>query len=272
MVDLAQAMESAHAILAEAKAEFNPVATISLFSGGHDSTVVTHLFRKEIDYIFHINTGIGIPQTNEFVRRASRDMGVELIEAVTPPEVYEDFLRRGNIGFPGPSGHQAIYWYLKQQRLRELRRRFINNPRKERVLYVTGIRTAESSRRMQRKMSVPIRREGSIVWVSPILEWDGRLMNRYFDAHPDCPRNEVSDLLHRSGECLCGAFAKSAELDEIAVFYPEVAQRIRRLECELEEAGAKNVKWGGQSRRSQVVPGPLCSGCVSDEGDDDSDQ
>ncbi len=111
-------------------------------------------------------------------------------------------------------------------------------------------------------------REGSIVWVSPLVNWTALDLNTYRIMHPDVPRNEVSDLLHMSGECLCGSFAHSNELDEIALWFPEVAAEIRALEVEVLATGRFpeyrcRWGWGGdretlrRSRRS----GRLCSSC-----------
>ena len=62
----------------------------------------------------------------------------------------------------------------------------------------------------------------------------------YF-AHYGVPRNPVVDLIHKSGECLCGAFAKPNELREIEYWYPEVGKRIRDLEAKVRAAG---FPWG----------------------------
>lgn len=272
MLDLAPALERAHQTVGDAYRQHGIWPTVSLFSGGNDSTVSTHLTRRYLDAAAHINTGTGIPATTQFVRDTCKTWDLDLAELVTPPEVYEQFLfdpeslrvnpgkplRRG---FPGPSGHQAVYYYLKQRRIRELRARYVQR-RGDRVVFITGIRAAESSRRMGRAMSAPVRREGSIVWVSPILHFTSEMMNAY-RAEYHVPRNPVADILHRSGECLCGAFAKSEELAEIELWFPEVGARIRGLERRLEAAGVAACKWGGQDRHGTTEAGPLCSSCTT---------
>lgn len=228
---------------------------IALFSGGHDSTAATHVSRGEVDCAAHIVTGTGIPATTTYVEERCADWGIPLVKLETPPEVYEQWVMRGP-GFPGPSAHQSVYYYLKQQRLRELRRRFGD------VVFVTGIRRSESDRRMRRKLAVPERREGRITWRNPILDWTATDVSRYL-ADEGIPRNPVVDLLHRSGECLCGAFAKRAELVELRLWFPEVAERIDALEARARSAGLTNCYWGGQtaSHIPTYNPDQLCWTC-----------
>jgi len=56
-------------ILERAFDEHNPVAAFALFSGGHDSLVSTHHAMQDdrVDAVVHVNTGIGIPETRQFV-------------------------------------------------------------------------------------------------------------------------------------------------------------------------------------------------------------
>jgi hypothetical protein len=86
------------------------------------------------------------------------------------------------------------------------------------------------------------------------------------------PLNEVTEHIHMSGECLCGAYAKPGELDEIGFFYPETAAKLRALEQEAVAAGIPACRWGqkppGQTNSSSAA-GRLCSSCVAIPGQDD---
>src|SRR5690606_32380503 len=103
-------------------------------------------------------------------------------------------------------------------------------------LFIAGRRRAESARRKSRELP-EFEREGSIVWVSPLVHWTNDDMAEYRRRFPDCPRNEVSDMIHMSGECLCGAFAGPNELEEIGFFFPDVKAEIHALEAEVKAAG-----------------------------------
>lgn len=265
VVPIHEKAEQSRALLQSAIEEYSPEAVCGLFSGGNDSTVVMHVVRPLLTHVVHVNTGIGIEQTRQFVRDQAVEMGLPLIEEY-PPEgcTYEDTIMRW--GFPGPAGHRVVYNRLKERALRKVRKRFITNGRKQRVIFASGIRRHESQRRMP--LNKPIERVGSIVWVNPLFEWNSDDMADYRKVFTDVPRNEVADNLHMSGECLCGAFARPGELDEIEFFYPETAAHIRELEKMVEAAGHKACKWGVRPPKSahgtsmkREAPGPLCSDC-----------
>ena len=141
------------------------VAAIAiLFSGGNDSTVLAHLFRTRASHAIHINTGIGIEQTREFVRTTCADWKLPLIEK-TPPagSTYRELVL--DQGFPGPGHHWKMYQRLKERGLRAARRDLVARPRSERVVFLAGRRRDESKRRM----NIPeMERSGSTVWVSPL--------------------------------------------------------------------------------------------------------
>lgn len=237
-------------------------AVCLLFSGGNDSTTLAHLFKGRADYAVHVNTGIGIEQTRTFVRDTCKTWGLPLIEESPPPGgTYEELVI--DQGFPGPAQHFKMYQRLKERALRNVRRRFVDNPRKERVLFVAGRRRQESKRRQD----IPeVERVGSTVWASPLANWDNADMNAYRAAH-DVPRNMVSDLIHMSGECLCGSFAKPHELEEIGYWFPDVREHIERLECKVRKAGHPEEKchwgWGAYRDRKASKSGPMCSSCVA---------
>ena len=133
--------------------------------------------------------------------------------------------------------------------------------RMDRIVLSTGIRTQESARRM-RLHAVPTRRDGAKVWVNPITNLSAYDVGDYIELN-GLRRNPVVDKLHRSGECLCGALARPEELDEIALWYPDVAARIRDLERQCFERNLP-YQWGSKEVK---VPDPnqlylpLCQSC-----------
>lgn len=232
------------------------IATCILFSGGNDSTVLAHLFRQRATHAIHCNTTIGIEQTRQFVRDTCKEWGLPLMEEIAPTTYRELVIDQG---FPGPGHHFKMYQRLKERGLRQARRKLVKNPRSQRVLFIAGRRKAESKRRE----GIPEHeREGSIIWASPLANWEKLDLNTYRKMFPDVPHNEVSDLLHMSGECLCGSFAKPDELEEIRYWFPAVAEEIDALEKEVAAAGhpEEKCKWGyRKGPRSKV--GMMCSGC-----------
>jgi len=71
-----------------------------------------------------------------------------------------------------------------------------------------------------------------------------------------------------SGECLCGAFAKPNELEEIAFWFPDVAQEIHDLEHEVAATGKfkpERCRWGWGHQKGAPEgqkAGGFCSSCT----------
>lgn len=248
-----------------------------LYSGGNDSTILTHLFKGSADFAVHINTGIGIEDTRQFVRDTCKAWDLPLIEE--RGDSYRDLVIAH--GFPGPAHHFKMYQRLKERGLRKVRNRLVKHPYRERVLFIAGRRRQESERR---KDIPKHERDGSIVWASPLVSWTDEDMATYREMFPDVPRNPVSDHLHMSGECLCGAFAKPNELDEVGFFYPDVAVEIRGLEAEVAAAGnvpPARCRWGWgsdkEARKRDAAPKAgwrtyeYCATCGKDQGTDIDD-
>lgn len=234
-----------------------------LYSGGNDSTCLAHLFRDRADFALHANTTIGIEETRQFVRDTCRDWGLELREYFPDKGcTYAELVIQH--GFPGPALHYKMYQRLKERALRTARRDVVKHPYKERIVFLAGRRRTESSRRA----NVPeFERFGSTVWIAPMVNWTKTDLYTYREWAGDVPRNRVSDLIHMSGECLCGAFAHKDELAEIEMFFPNVAQEIRQLENMVRLAGHPDHKckwgWGATERTKGSIPlsGPMCSSC-----------
>lgn len=242
-------------------------AACILFSGGNDSTTLAHLFKGRADVAIHANTGIGVAQTREFVRRTCGAWQVPLIEKSPPAgSTYRELVLER--GFPGPGQHFKMYQRLKERCLRQARAELVANPRKERVLFLAGRRRTESARRA----AVPASgREGSVVWASPLVLWTKPDLNTYRLMQGDVPVNEVSDLIHMSGECLCGSFAEKDELEMVGMWFPEVRAQIEALEAEIadrEDIPEIRRKWGWGAYRADPTAlkrrsrsGPLCTSC-----------
>lgn len=244
-------------------------ATVVLFSGGNDSTTLAHLFRRDVDYFAHANTTIGIEDTRDFVRNVAEEFGVPLIERKPPRESDQYRALVLDRGFPGPAMHFKMFQRLKERALEQIQRELVSNPRKERVVFIAGRRRDESARRWQ----VPaMERRGSRVYVSPLVNWTKLDLNTYRLIAGDVPRNKASDLIHMSGECLCGAFAAPGERDEIDQWFPLALAEVRELEALIADRDdipehRKTWGWGADPAKKALdgaapsKSGLLCSSC-----------
>lgn len=249
------------AVIESAVAEHQPAAVFAMFSGGHDSVCSTHVAAQHPSFtgVLHINTGIGIDATRDYVRQTCRDFGWPLTERYPPDGLYERrCLKHGMPG--GPIQHGIMYQLLKDDQIRAHVREY-KRFKGDRVGLVTGARTHESERRM-RIHPEPVRRERAQLWINPILDWTATDVNRYMAEH-GIPRNPVVDKLHRSGECLCGALARPEELDEVGFWFPDVAKRLRDLEHACYQR-ALPYRWGS-TPSVPINPAqpmlPLCRDC-----------
>jgi 3'-phosphoadenosine 5'-phosphosulfate sulfotransferase (PAPS reductase)/FAD synthetase len=268
-------IDNAVALLQEVIREHKPTNVFGLFSGGHDSLsstfVTSHL--PEFTAAVHINTGIGIARTRQFVHDTCQEECWKLIElkasentntkGASDPQNYRDFVLK--YGFPGPAGHGMMYVRLKERALQRLARMFNASARgkeKRRILLVAGCRSQESKRRMGNTQIVQVR--GRFIWVNPIHDWN-KCDTSDLIEFAGLKRNPIVDLIHKSGECLCGAFAKPDELEELKLWPDtrEAYDRIKSLELEAAAAG-KHCVWGTRPprcERSTAKPGVLCWSC-----------
>jgi 3'-phosphoadenosine 5'-phosphosulfate sulfotransferase (PAPS reductase)/FAD synthetase len=243
---------------------------VGMFSGGNDSTTLAHLMQGRLTHLGHANTGIGISQTRHFVRKIAADyFNLPLIEKSSPRAIdgYRHLVLER--GFPGPAQHWKMYQRLKERAFNAMRDELVSSGYQERVLFVAGRRRDESSRRAE----VPeLERERSIMWVSPMVLWTKLDLNLYRSEF-DIPVNPVSEILHMSGECLCGSFAKPGEFEWLVEWFgdDEGVQLIAELEDLLE--GREDIPperrkwgWGAYSKNrlelmSRAKVGRLCAAC-----------
>jgi 3'-phosphoadenosine 5'-phosphosulfate sulfotransferase (PAPS reductase)/FAD synthetase len=274
-------------IIAKAVYRFDPIRVYALMSGGHDSLCAAHLaanherFCERFSGVIHINTGIGIEETRQFVRETCTQFGWPLWEVTAKDwkedkyQSYEDLVV--DQGFPGPAHHWKMYHRLKERALRAV----INKTpsRKRKIAFVSGRRREESQRRMVScDMAIKTGEKNPsprVVWVNPIIDWETIDKHKYMGRH-GLPRNPVVEKLCMSGECLCGAFAKPQELETIRAFYPDAAAEIDRIACLAKAAGKPHV-WGVRPDPAKVTENwsdfpkehqmlahaaSLCSSCI----------
>lgn len=258
-------------VLEEAHDKHGPfVAKVCLFSGGHDSTVVAHRCKDWYDELAFIDTGTAVPGVREFVESFASYIGkpLRILEA---GDAYRLMVLGGGsrpsdgqphvaLGFPGPGQHNRAYTRLKERQLDQLKRDLkVGHHRNDRVLFITGVRRAESARRAKRQHVTKI---GGTVFCNPLIDWDGMDMRQYRMKH-ELPESDVAALIHRSGECNCGCYAQEGEREMLQDLWPEWFDRtIGSLEREAKAKGIPACVWGKAPPDAVAVEGgPLCASC-----------
>jgi 3'-phosphoadenosine 5'-phosphosulfate sulfotransferase (PAPS reductase)/FAD synthetase len=234
----------------------------AMLSGGNDSATLAHwlAWHGYVDELLFLDTGIGIAETHQFVHQFAKYLGLPLEEWHAPPGAYERMIVTITGGFPGPAAHSIAYQRLKERPLND----YIAHCKRgqhwrSKVLLFSGIRRAESAKRMKiaEKAVDP---DGGKLWVAPFLDWTMADLGVWREEH-DIPHNDVADLLHYSGECLCGANASEGELDLIQRFFPVSAREIHRLQRLAEWLGIERSRWGEHFYETASDTGPACGDC-----------
>jgi len=253
-----------HDIIGEAW-EQNPnriIRRTAMLSGGNDSSMLAHwlAWHGYVDELLFLNTGIGIKETARFVRRFAEYLGLPLQEWHAPSGAYEQMVTTISGGFPGPAAHSIAYQRLKERPLGEyIAYRKQGHPFTSKVLLFSGIRRIESVKRMK-IVTQAVNADGAKLWVAPFIDWTMADLAVWREKH-DIPRNPVADLLHYSGECLCGANASEGELELITRFYPQDAKEIFRLQALADRLGIARSRWGEHWREPDAETGPACGEC-----------
>lgn len=247
--------------LGEAIDIYQPSKVFGMLSGGHDSLCACHFasHAKMFAGCVHINTGIGVEETRDYVRQTCKDRGWPLRE-MRSRITYESLVLR--FGFPGPASHGIMYTRLKERCLRQLVREN-KTSRQDRIMLVAGMRYDESTRRMGNAETH--HRDGCRVWCSPIVNWTTDERNAFIDFR-GWEKNPVVAKLCMSGECCCGAFAHPGERAELRFHYPKVITQIEELEAKAKAAGVHCV-WGTRppkqkTDREDTPLFSLCSDCA----------
>ena len=186
------------------------------------------------------------------------DLGLPLIiSRARAEDQYAAMVREH--GFPGPARHGYMINRLKERAWREARRQLVTGGRRQRVIQVAGRRRDESGRRA----SVPeMQREDSVVWVSPMIFWTKPDLNTYRRMY-QVPVNPVYDLLHYSGECLCGSHRRPGEREWLLDWFPDDPAVLELARLERELAARADIPperriWGCGGASTRCITG-LCN-------------
>jgi len=289
-MSLQQAIDQGREDLQRALNDWGPNTIFAGFSGGGDSLVATHLLHELRDDVaaLHINTGIGMKRTRQYVRDTCEEQGWDLEEYKAEENGYSyDRMVRGEAkgvpgGFPGPPMHYIYYRRLKQRQI-EAAHREHKGKYGGKILLVTGIREDESEIRSG-YANQKVQHESGVVWLNLIYSVSAAEKQKYISTR-GLDTNPVSDVYGMSGECLCGAFdedgGRLCELKHACQKFgePETYQRIIDLQQEVKGRfpwrwDQRRPNWYDRAKNGQLaiegLPGAdeanrvaqrMCAGC-----------
>ena len=203
------------------------------FSGGRDSALACYIAKKVADVrgwsfrLVHIDTTIGLKETEEYVKHYAQWLGAELV-IVRPEKTFEEYATK--IGMWPSLYPPKFRWCYHELKLRPTIR-YIRENYSDGDLLAMGVRGADSRFRLKFYESTFMERKyGSVVtkvWL-PLLRVDDLMVERLIDKFK-IPRNPVWKIGF-SGECLCLAATPLHEIAMIMRHFPEETQKLLAID------------------------------------------
>ncbi len=200
-------MKSAETILSETLQRHKPSLIVCSYSGGHDSIVATHKTLRWAKQYAHsaniltvaVDTQIHAEGWLDFVRFSAKTIDArrfEIWQTAMLDKWIEDVKTRG-FAYQ-KAQHKIYFYYLKQNAFRAVVAHYKKH-RHDRIMFVTGVRRAESKERATTPES---EQYGSNVWCNPLVNWSEQETQLYRLEH-NLPENPFYHLTNNSGDCLC---------------------------------------------------------------------
>ena len=266
-------VQQSFSIMQKAYDEYQPSYIICLFSGGYDSMVATTLawnwFKSILPVkVVSIDTLVSADGWRDYVTQVAIDMGwdFEIWDNPNPDWYGQSVLDHG---FPYTRGiHRLYFQMLKERAIRAVKKNYKQH-RRDRIMFVSGQRRAESPERANVDEFHVMDAQG---WLAPIVYWsDEQLLQ--FRNFAELPTNPFYETVGGSGDCLCN-WGNFTTLETLQKYSPQLASRIAPLD---EECRARHG-WGWDESPSKgllaeragqmVLPGieplttpDLCAGC-----------
>jgi 3'-phosphoadenosine 5'-phosphosulfate sulfotransferase (PAPS reductase)/FAD synthetase len=207
----------------------------ALFSGGRDSLVALHLAYRVARALklkivaLHVDTTISTPGNIEYVKFICEKLGVNL-KILRPKRDYFTLVRKW--GFPTITRRWCCY-HLKIEPLKL----YFKNIDVSDSLVIDGIR-AEESRRRKNYPKLGFHKHFKCLNYHPIFNWTGEDVKDYIVRY-SLPENPLyAKGLPRASECWCPVFKRISQFKWLMENYPELFNKLVKLESELKSGGS----------------------------------
>lgn len=273
-------IEQSYAILDAAIRLHKPSTVICLFSGGYDSMATAHLTWRWLSRFGHsvtrrvvaIDTLLSADGWRDYVVGSGKALGMAVEIWDNPnPDWYEQDCAK--VGTPYTRKAHRIQFINNKERAIAKCHQHYKKHWHDRVMFVTGIRRAESR---ERQNAPEVERRKTAVWVNPILYWTDEQTTSYRVEH-DFRVNPFYDTVGGSGDCQCGWTGK-IQLPTLQQYSPQLATKITRIDAQSREVHGWG--WGEKPSKSllairagqlelfedyEACAPDLCAGCERPE-------
>ena len=221
----------------------NIKAVYACFSGGDDSAVMAWLSSHHPLFkgVIFANTLTGDKETIDYVRQTCKTQGWELHEVKpTVKDRYPALL--ASRGVPTPPMHPTVFGDLKGKPMEKKRSELAKKHKckTSQIMYVTGVRRAESRKRMETVQLETVMMAGKnkdrvrSVWAAPIFDYLRSDLEAVFETGV-ITRNQHAYKFGASRECGCKATEGRQDPIVEKQHFPVYWER-RKLQYELARA------------------------------------
>lgn len=209
--------------------EHNPIKTIVAYSGGRDSAIVLDIASQIVPrsnlQVMAIDTELACDGWKDMIMRHCSVYGLQpLFVTGDGFDWYADNVLDYGFGYT-PNHHTVYYRQLKEKAI-YTHLRHTKKAHYDRVLYLTGVRRAESANRRNRPLVI---RHGSRVTCNPIAFFSDDEAMAYHKKNLSWYENPYYKTVGSSGDCLCGWTNKNSTHDVIK-HHPKIGAKLATLE------------------------------------------
>jgi len=206
------------------------------FSGGRDSSLACYLAKRVADVrkwqfvLVHIDTTIGLQETEEYVKRYAEWLGAELV-VLRPDYTFEEYVAKYPY-WPHIYPPWARWCYHKLKRIPA--ERYIKHHYHHGDIIVLGVRGDESLFRERNYDDVFIVKyySDAKIWARlwlPLLYADDRTVEKLIKKF-NIPESPVWRKIGSSGECFCLAATTERKVIQAVKAYPELVERLMKID------------------------------------------
>ena len=260
-------------ILTAAIDEYKPRALISLFSGGYDSMITTHLLHRLDTHglpiqVWSIDTQLSADGWRDYVTGVAAAFGWHF-SIYDNKKGFKQFVE--SVREKGCPRSRAMHTYVFQK----LKERGIDaihvmnkSQRSDKTLFVSGMRRAESDYRQNADEMSRIGKSNKI-FCAPIVHWGNDQCN-WYRVENELPDNPFYDTVKGSGDCQCN-WGNFITLRTLKRYSPKLATGnvalLDRISRELHGYGwdgkpsAQAEFWEDKDGEGELSSPFLCQNC-----------